>query len=263
MKSFVQRLIAVNLWNLRKIIINNKIQRGSVVHVGANFGQEADVYDECGFQTVIWVEGYKEYAERLRRHVEHRKNHYVIESMVSDVSGEEVDFSIASNTGSSTIFQVTAAWRDAFADISILNSVRVRCERLDRLLPESLIKNRIDLLVLDIEGAELKALKSLGTILPKVESALIEVSLIRNFQGGPLFIDIELYMLSNNFVRVYSKYGVVSGDILYKKVPQVSDFRKCLLKASCRIIMCAARLKLTKVFWKLKQNIKQLVRLNG
>ena len=46
-------------------------------------------------------------------------------------------------------------------------------------------------MVLDVEGSELKVLTSLGYFIKNIKFALVEVSLRKNYFGGPLLTDID------------------------------------------------------------------------
>lgn len=248
LKNLLQRLYNKYRFSLENIIISNNIKTNIVLHVGANFGQEADTYDHLNFKNIFWVEGFPEYIEKLKMHVGTRDNHSIFEAMISDIDNELVNFTLTSNHGSSSIYEFTDSWKSTFKDIQPLHSEKIKCRRLDSLFDESdeLLKiNSINLMVLDIEGAELKALKSLGNYINNIEYALIEISFRNNFKGGPLISDIDEFMMKNNFIRKYTKISAASGDALYKKVARISILKKLSMFFSAKFFQIVAYLHIT------------------
>lgn len=206
---------------VKRFQINNEI----VIHVGANFGQEADTYDQLGFKKVVWIEGYPPFFEELQNVIRKRANHQSVEALLTDSTGEKICFNITSNSGSSSALILTDKWKTLHPNISVTQTTSIFGKRFSDLFENELkeYKNKkISLMVLDIEGSELIALKGLDDIIYNIEFALIEFSTDANFVGGPLISDIDAFMMSKNFKRVWHKLGVVSGDALYKSVKRVS-----------------------------------------
>jgi FkbM family methyltransferase len=245
-------------FSLKALILRYDVPRGGCLHVGANFGQEADIYDELGFGHVVWVEGYEPYCAELSRKVANRSNHHIVNTMVSDVEGEEVEFSIASNTGSSSSLSPSESWARTFSAVSMVGSVSQRCSRLDNALQglDPAVVRALTFLVCDVEGAELKALRSLGALLDNFRYAFVEVSVRQNFVGGPLLSDIDGFMLDRGFARIYSKIAIASGDALYVHVSKVGAARRAYMRASACFLEAAATLRITDVVGKLKQLVK-------
>lgn len=262
MRKTVQKIVEKNKFSISAIVKKHKIKTSGVLHVGANFGQEAEIYDELGFEKIFWVEGYPEFVDKLKDNVGYRKNHQIIPVMISDIDGEELVFSVASNTGSSTLLQPTEEWHKTFSEIKIVDKAKIVCRRLDDVLECQLDKNdleKIEFLVLDVEGAELKALNSMGVFIKKINYALIEVSLRRNFENGPLLEDIDGFMLKKSFVRVYMKSGAASGDALYKRVGNISKFDLFKMRTSSMLMQLLSQLSVTDFIAVGKKKIKAWV----
>lgn len=74
----------------------------------------------------------------------------------------------------------------------------------------------LDFLNMDIQGAELKALRGMGDILKQFKWAYLEVNKAELYKGCALVEDIDLYMLSYGFRRVETSWtGAMWGDALY------------------------------------------------
>lgn len=190
-----------------------------VLHVGANMGQEAEVYQRLGAHRVIWVEGFEDYFRKLESHLSAFPGQEAHCVLVSDRDGEELQFRIASNTGSSTAMAPGADFARNFDGIVFDKVMTLRARRLDAYFHERNTPfDDINVLVLDVEGSELKVLRSIGGLMRHFDWAVCEVSLTPNFEGGPLLKDIDDFFLANGFRRRALKCGLTSGDGLYERV---------------------------------------------
>ena len=73
----------------------------------------------------------------------------------------------------------------------------------------------IDLLHLDVQGAELKVLAGAGPALDTVSAVWMEVEAVPLYSGQPLQADIESFMTERGFIKVKDTVDDVSGDHLY------------------------------------------------
>ena len=215
------RTLARRLYERRRFSLDNilrylpKRPRG-VLHVGGNFGTEAEAYRDAGCERVVWVEGHPDYFATLAAHVAHFGGQEAHRLLVSDQDGERVVLRVASNTGSSTTLVPTDSFGEHFPGIEFVGQLELVAERLDTYFRRTGSGLQgCDLLVLDVEGAELKALNSLGDLLNQFESILCEVSIVPNFQGGPVLADIDAFLTDRGFVRRALWIGYSSGDAVY------------------------------------------------
>ena len=232
-------------FSFERLIQKHQIGRDTVIHIGANFGQEAEIYDRYGFEDVIWIEADPDFCEILKKNVSGRQNHYVIEGLISSDDGRLYDFTRMSNDGSSTKKEVTDLWVSAFSEIEAVSERKLVGHRLDTLLNRmpsiDLLTKRISLLVIDIEGAEMEALVSAGDYLDRVDFAWIEVALKPIFKNGPLYSDISQHMRARGFAPIDAKFGVSSGDVLYKKGAGASISMLTLLSPGLMQVLSATR----------------------
>jgi len=99
------------------------------------------------------------------------------------------------NQGASSMLQASGEYPiESYAQFEI----EVDSTRLDTIISHKKIA-AIDILWMDIQGAELMALKSLGTQLKNVKIIHTEVSFIHVYKGQPLFDDIKTFLNKNNF----------------------------------------------------------------
>ncbi|KAG5180743.1 S-adenosyl-L-methionine-dependent methyltransferase [Tribonema minus] len=91
------------------------------------------------------------------------------------------------NTGNSLFREETKFFQEGAAD-----AVQVKLETLDTLLSEEegFAEGTIDLLKLDVQGAELMVLKGAQHTLKRTQFLLLEASIVRYNKGAPLAADI-------------------------------------------------------------------------
>jgi len=178
----------------------------SVVHVGMHNATEVDAYKRAGFSDIVYIEA----DEALCVAQAGRKDIEVINAVVSDVEGE-VSFYKASNRGVSSSILKPTAHLDNFRNVKFDAPVKLRAETLDQALQRSGNYNAdtIDLLVLDIQGAELLALKSFSD-LHKVAVVKVDVHTKSFYKGATTINSLLNFFTKNNFRMVKysrSKYG--------------------------------------------------------
>jgi FkbM family methyltransferase len=262
MKKFKEYLVSMFGFSLIQTLKKFNVPQDGCLHVGANIGSEFETYEEFGFKNVIWIEGYKPFYEELLKKIEGHPNHYPFNTMVSDIVDETVSFKVASNTGSSTIFEPTDSWYQTFSDLSFEKTETVTCARIDDTLHAKFdtdFLEKMKFIVLDIEGAELKALKSMGKLLDNAGFAFVEVSLRRNFHKAPIMKDIDTFLYAHSFKRIFLKHGAASGDALYKKVDKITPLDRIIVFTQDSVIQLLASLRITDFVVTIKSIIKKMI----
>ena len=135
-----------------------------ILHVGAHLGEEGKLYLAAGWSCeIIWVEGQKKLADKLRSRLPARNK--VIHAIVWDSHGTKLDFNVTNNSQSSSLYDFGTHKLD-YPDILVTKIKKVITRRLDSFIKYS---DKIDLLVLDIQGAELRAIIGLGEHIRRVK----------------------------------------------------------------------------------------------
>ena len=96
----------------------------------------------------------------------------------------------------------------------VQDKIEIDCVRVDTILKERGIDN-IDIIWMDLQGAELLALKSIGDILKNVSIISTETEMTEMYKGQALFKDIDNF-LKDDFVFVHGNLNVTWGtDVVY------------------------------------------------
>lgn len=203
------------LIDFRQLFPRYNIKPKGVLHIGANVGEEAPVYDELGIKHVCWIEANPELIPQLRLNVGKYK-HKVINSLIGDVEGLELNFHISNNAGQSSSILELGTHKIAHPEVNYVKDVVLKMHRIDQFLT---CWGGFDFLNIDLQGAELKALKGMGDVLKQFKWAYLEVNKQHLYEDCPLVEDLDMYLLGFGFRRAETRWcgNTGWGDALYVK----------------------------------------------
>jgi len=201
------------------LVAHFKMQIDGLLHVGAHHGQEAAHYHKLGISNVWWVEGNPDHMVSLRDQLNGFPNQRAINALITDVDGKETTFNITKNVDpsmngvSSSVFELGDHLRHD-PETYISERKMLTSMTIDSLV----IANEVEAncLVLDVQGAELLALRGAKTLLPKLNYILTEVSIGATYLGGALIFELDEFL--SDFTRVHTDLWMHSGrhgDALY------------------------------------------------
>lgn len=96
----------------------------------------------------------------------------------------------------------------------VQDEIEVDCVRIDTILKERNI-DKVDIIWMDLQGAELIALKSIGDILKNVSIICTETEMTPMYKNQALFKDIDFF-LKENFDFVHGNLNTTWGtDVFY------------------------------------------------
>lgn len=202
------------LIDFRQLFPRHNIRPKGVLHVGANVGEEAPVYDELGIKKVLWIEANEQLIPQLRINVGKYK-HKVWHALAGDVEGLEVELHISNNAGQSSSILELGTHKIAHPEVHYVGSQVMKMIRLD----QRGCYGEYDFLNIDVQGAELKVLKGLGEYIEGFKWCYLEVNKAELYKGCALIEDIDFYLGSYGFKRVETKWcgNTNWGDALYIK----------------------------------------------
>ena len=118
------------------------------------------------------------------------------------------------NPGASSIFR---ARTDYPHETYVQNEIRVQSTTLAAVLAEQKIDS-VDLLWMDIQGAELLALKGMGERLGNVRLMHLEVEFRPIYEGQPLFPEVHSFLRERGFQLLgFTSYSRYAADAVYAK----------------------------------------------
>jgi FkbM family methyltransferase len=186
----------------------------SILHVGAHLAEESTEYDKHFNVPAVWIEAQPNLCKELRKSLNPKTNS-VIEACVYDKDDELLKLNISSNSQSSSILHF-GTHAETYPDVTVTEIVTIRTKRLDTVFQDKAIPDFINL---DIQGVELKAIKSLGVLLEKVQIIYTEVNKRDVYRGCDLIEEVDNYLEIHGFKRAATRWwlGAGWGDALYVK----------------------------------------------
>ena len=125
------------------------------------------------------------------------------------------------NPGASSLFRAAP---DYPHETYVQNEVTVETTTLADVMAEDGVE-QIDLLWMDIQGAELLALKGLGEQISAVKLMHLEVEFMPIYEGQPLFGDVHAYLGEKGFRLLgFTSYSRYSADAVYASRRAVGTF---------------------------------------
>ncbi|MCG2720606.1 MAG: FkbM family methyltransferase, partial [Thermodesulfovibrionales bacterium] len=183
------------------IIYNNlflKISKG-VIHVGANLGQERELYAAFGLN-VVWIEPIPEVYQRLNTLIGSYPGQRAFCYLVTDVDDKEYLFHISNKGGGASSIYELAGHRGLWPDVTYTETITLRSITLLSLVKkESLDLTEYDVLVLDTQGSELLILKGARSLLPGIRYVRAEVADFESYAGCCRLDDLDAFFKECGF----------------------------------------------------------------
>lgn len=180
-----------------------------VIHVGANVGHETQDYEDRGLK-VLWIEPIAEVFAKLSERIASLPRQRALQALITDASGQEHNFNIASNDGgSSSIFEF-AAHKDIWPDVEFERTVRLSSLSLTDLCKRNSIDMCLyDCLIIDTQGSELLVLKGAEPLLRHFKYIKTEAADFEAYAGCAKVKDIADFLCERGF-KESSRYEMAS-----------------------------------------------------
>lgn len=184
-----------------------------VVHVGAHEAEESQQYDNANWGKVYWVEAQPDKIELLQNKFSNSKDS-VIAAAVWSKAGVPLELQVMTNSASTSLLNL-GTHNQAHPDIAFSHSIKVETQILENLIPFNSVA---DYLCLDIQGAELEAIKGFGNRISTMKWIYSEVNKEELYEGCCLVSDLDDYLKKFEFSRMATRWTEFGwGDALYVK----------------------------------------------
>ena len=191
-----------------------KLNVKGILHVGAHKCEEQDVYLKyTSNENIYWVEAIDYLVEE---NLKSNPELNLINECIGDVDDKEVTFKISNNTLSSSMLEL-GEHKNLHPNVSFIKVLDKKTKTLKTILEENKIENKFNLLVLDLQGAELLALKGLGDLLDNFDFIYTEVNEKEIYLDCVLLKDLDIYLSNLGFNRKYLNTLNSYGNALYIK----------------------------------------------
>lgn len=189
-----------------------------IIHVGGHLAEEYDFYKNKGIKNVIWIEANPFIFNQLK---EKAVNNLCYNSLISDRDNNFVDFYLTNNGQSSSMLEMDRH-KQHHPSVYVYKKIQLKSIRLDTLIKTEKINiSNYNFLNLDIQGAELLALKGMSNNLNHVDYIYTEVNVADVYKGCSKLDDLDIFLLDYGFKRVELKMTPYEwGDAFYIKENQ-------------------------------------------
>jgi FkbM family methyltransferase len=195
-----------------------------VIHIGANEGQERDLYAAFGLN-VAWIEPIPEVFRTLTNNISEFRRQRAFNYLVMDEDGREYEFHISNHAGASSSILDFSKVKEMWPDLTYERTVKLRGFTLKRILEEERLDIRdFDALVLDTQGSEHKILLGASDLLRKFNFVKIEAPNFESYKGCSQIDELSSFMISHGFrerTRIPFMHVPEIGtyfDVLYKQL---------------------------------------------
>jgi FkbM family methyltransferase len=185
---------------LHQIIQKYNVQIKGILHVGAHECEELSDYERyIPRNKILWVEAMPDKVDISKSRY---PNLLIENAVVSDVE-EIVKFNISNNGQSSSMLEF-GLHSTFHPHVHYVNSFEAQTKLLKNIICNYDIN--YNFLNLDIQGAELKALKGMEEYLPKVDYIYTEVNCDYVYKGCAIVTEIDEYLKKFGLHRVETRW---------------------------------------------------------
>ena len=183
-----------------QLIQKHGIRPKGVFHIGANTGQEFDAYMAQGIMDQVWIEPIPYIFEQLLCNVSINPSARCIQACVSDVSLQNKIFRITNNNGESSSFLKLKEHLQYHPTVLEERYIEMLTLTADDIIEYfHLNMQHYDFLNLDIQGAELLALKGMAKNLKHINYIYTEVNERELYEGCALVHEIDQFLDLHGF----------------------------------------------------------------
>lgn len=209
---------------LKELIKKHDLKINGIIHIGAHLGQEAALYNQCGIQSVDWFEANPELIPGLVENVQ-KYGQRAHNALFTDTDNQACTFNVTSNSGKSSSILALKKHLQHHPHVKLAKQISLIGFTGDHILNNSpdLIHwsssaNKSNMLVIDVQGAELKVFNGLTQTLKSIDYIFVEVNTAELYEGCGLLPEVDKFLLQHGFKRVATYMTPHEwGDAFYMK----------------------------------------------
>jgi len=206
------------LITIQQLVKQFNLQISGILHIGAHECEKSNDYNCVGVNNsnIYWIEAIQEKVDLCKNKY---KDVLIYQAVIDEEDNKEITFNITNNGQSSSILEF-GSHETSHPHVHVVNKKQMITTRMDTLIErENIPIESLNFVNLDIQGVELRALKSMEKYLQHVHYIYTEVNTEEVYKGCNLIGEIDAYLGGFGFTRVtqhiYKEYGW--GDAFYMK----------------------------------------------
>jgi FkbM family methyltransferase len=206
----------MNNLEFKGFIMKHDVQIKGVIHVGAHFGQENELYNELGAKNKIFFEPLNSNFRTLVEKVGNEDGTILVKKALGNEKKQIEMFVESNNNGMSSSILEPKLHTRQFPSIVFDKKEVVEMDRLDDLDFDYSLYNMMNI---DVQGYELEVLKGSIKTLKNIDYLVVEINSDELYQGCPLFEDIQRFLNDNGFTCIDQFWwGGNFGEGFFKKI---------------------------------------------
>lgn len=192
-----------------------------IMHLGGHRGNEAEVYNWFG-KKAIWFEAIPDYFQHLKEHLYFYTTQKAYCALLGDSDNIEKTFYVSNcDAGCSSLFNFSKEVQDkvywAENNYKMTKKLTLKMSKLDTILEKNKISaSDYNHWIIDLQGAELLALKGAENSLKSCKSIYTEISKLNFYEGGVLWPELSEWLREKGFYPV-SESTEDHSDVLFKR----------------------------------------------
>jgi FkbM family methyltransferase len=207
------------LIDLVSLIDKYRLRINGILHVGASVCEELNIYKKCNLtnDNIYWIEGNEDNIQVVKNTLE--SDIKIYNYLIDEIDNVEVDFNISNALMSSSLLDFGSHLQH-HQGIFMVEKRKKKTTRLDTFIEENKIPiNKLNFLNIDIQGTELRAIKSLGKYIDNIDYIMTEINIEYVYKNCTLLKELDNFLCEKGFSRVENKiYGNCGwGDAFYIK----------------------------------------------
>ena len=196
--------------DLVKLVDKYNLDIKGVLHIGAHFGGEFDIYKKLGIKHMLFFEPIPYVYEILRSRV----GNLAVNCALGNYNGKG-EMYIASNQGMSSSLMEPLLHKKQYPQITYNETIQVDVCRLEDILPDP---HKYNMINIDVEGYALEVFRGAGCIFETIDYIMTEVNNAELYRGCVLISELDVFLSGFGFERVEVDWaGGTWGDAFYIK----------------------------------------------
>lgn len=173
-----------------------------VIHVGANLGQEKELYRHHNLN-VIWIEPIPEVFTQLENNISDFPKQSAYQNLITDENNKEYQFNVANNHGASSSILDFDQHKDIWPGVEFEKQINLTSVTLSKFVEDKTIDlSRFDTLIMDTQGSELLVLKGAESLLSQFKFIKTEAADFEAYKDCCQLHDLDQYLAINHFEQI-------------------------------------------------------------
>jgi len=204
------------LLEISQLLKSSNFSPTNILHLGAHKAEELQSYLDIGVkkENIYWVEGNPELIKDLQEKC--GKNN-VIENLIYNIDNKEIIFYINTNSQCSSVLELKDH-KVIYPYFLTQKQITGKTITIDTI--QKKINKKIDLLVMDLQGAELLALEGADEALHNIQAIYTEVNFREMYKNCAMIEKLDIFLYQYGFYRKETNFRDDGwGDAFYIKKP--------------------------------------------